>query len=270
MIAEATQYLAGLTSLRPRIAIVLGSGHGAFVREVAPVAEVGYAQIPGWPVPTAAGHAGQLIFGHLRGRELAVMAGRAHLYEGCSPAEVVFGVRVLARLGVKRIVLTNAAGGINPAYRTGELVLIADQINLQGVSPLAGPEDAKAVRSRFVDMTEAYSADLRRAARDAGHRVGLQLKEGVYAGVPGPQYETPAEVRLLRLMGADLVGMSTVLEVIAARQMGVEVLGISCVTNPAAGMSGAPLSHEEVLAEGRRAGARLGALLQELLAAISN
>ena len=196
------------------------------------------------------------------------MAGRVHLYEGRSPAEVVFGVRALARLGVKRIVLTNAAGGVNPACQPGELVLIADQLNLQGASPLTGPEDCVA-GSRFVDMTEAYSGELRRAARDAGRRVGLELKEGVYAGVPGPQYETPAEVRRLRLIGADLVGMSTVLEVIAARQMGVEVLGISCVTNPAAGMSGAALSHDDVLAEGQCAQDRLAALLRELLPAIS-
>lgn len=263
-ILEAKQYLEGLDVSPPEVAVILGSGLGGFADELDSRVEVPYSSIPHWPQSTAIGHAGKLLFGCLEGAPVAVMAGRAHLYEGYTPEQVVFGVRVLAQLGVRVFIITNAAGGINPSYTRGGLVLISDHINLQGANPLTGP-NKEALGPRFPDMTEAYSARLRRLAREAAEELGIPLAEGVYAAVPGPSYETPAEIRYLRTIGADLVGMSTVPEVIAANHMGGRVLAISCVTNMAAGILPKTISHAEVLETGEMVRGTLTRLLKALL-----
>jgi purine-nucleoside phosphorylase len=250
MIAEAKGEIERRTSLRPAVAVVLGSGLGAFADELGERTDIPYAEIPGWPGSTAVGHAGKLVAGKLGGLPVAVMAGRAHLYEGYSPAQVVFGVRVLGSLGVRAVVFTNAAGGINLALRRGHLVLISDHINLQGANPLVGPND-DALGPRFPDMSEAYSRAFREIAKQVARELCIPLTEGVYAAMLGPSYETPAEIRYLRAIGADVVGMSTALEAIAANHLGLKVLAISCVTNMAAGV--VPLQkidHEEVLEAG--------------------
>jgi purine-nucleoside phosphorylase len=254
MIEAAVRHIQGRTNLRPAVAVVLGSGLGAFANELTNPIAISYSEIPGWPCSTAVGHAGELILGCLSSPQyaalpLAVMAGRAHLYEGYTPAQVTFGVRALGRLGVRSIVFTNAAGGINLAFQRGGLVLISDHINLQGVNPLVGPNDESA-GPRFPDMSEAYPAKYREIARQAAKELDISLGEGVYAGLVGPSYETPAEIRYLRAIGADLVGMSTVPEVIVANHMGMKVLAISCVTNMAAGILPQKISHEEVLETG--------------------
>jgi purine-nucleoside phosphorylase len=247
----AIEYLDSRLKVRPRTAVVLGSGLGDFANELDNRIEIPYGEIPGWPPSTAQSHAGKLIVGTLAGQPLAVMAGRNHLYEGYSPAQVTFGVRVLAKLGVRSLVLTNAAGGINLNYGKGALVIISDHINLQGSNPLVGAND-DSCGPRFPDMTEAYDAGYRRVALEAAAKLGVEMPEGVYAAVLGPSYETPAEIRCLRAIGADLVGMSTVPETIVANHMGVKVLAISCVTNMAAGVLPVKLSHEEVLEVGRQ------------------
>jgi len=244
---------------------VLGSGLGPFADAVAEPVEIPYGDIPGWPASTAVGHAGTLVLGRFGDVPVAVMKGRAHLYEGLSPADVVFGVRVLGGLGVRSLVLTNACGAIDTSVEPGTLVAISDHLNLQGSSPLVGPND-ETVGPRFPDMTNAYDAGYRAIALQAAARLGLELGEGVYAAWLGPAFETPAEIRMMRALGADLVGMSTVLEAIAARAEGVEVFALSLVTNLAAGMTGVPLDHHEVLAAGAAAAARMGALLRELVA----
>jgi len=264
VIAEARAWLESKTPLRPRIAVVLGSGLGGFARELAEPAEIPYAAIPNWPCSTAVGHAGVLVIGKLGVIDVAVMSGRVHLYEGYTPAQVTFGVRVLGSMGVRRMIFTNAAGGINQAYGRGGLVLISDHINLQGSNPLVGPND-DSLGPRFPDMTEAYSPRLRIVAHEAARDLGIQLGEGVYAAMLGPSYETPAEIRYLRAIGADLVGMSTVPEVIAANHMGIEALGISCVTNMAAGILPQPIRHEEVLETGAMVRDTLIALLKALV-----
>jgi purine-nucleoside phosphorylase len=256
---ETVEFLAARTSLRPRIAVVLGSGLGAFADELTGAIQIPYSEIPGFPQSTAIGHAGKLVFGLIGNVPVAVMAGRFHLYEGYTAAQAALGVRVLGRLGVKKLIVTNAAGGIGTHLTEGCLVLITDHINLQGQNPLTGPNDPT-LGPRFPDMTEAYSPRARAIAKS----LLPGLKEGVYAALPGPSYETPAEIRYLRTIGADLVGMSTVPEVIAANHMGIEVLGISCVTNLAAGMSGNKLNHEEVLAIGERVRGTLVDLLKRL------
>jgi purine-nucleoside phosphorylase len=265
MTAEAIVSLKARTAeRRPRIAVVLGSGLGAFADELGNRLEVPYSEIPGWPVSTAVGHAGRLVFGNLGELEIVAMAGRVHLYEGYSPQQVTFGVRVLARLGVSSMVFTNAAGGINLKLGRGGLVLISDHINLQGSNPLAGPND-DSLGPRFPDMSEAYSARYREIARQAGQELGIELSEGVYAAMLGPSYETPAEIRYLRAIGADLVGMSTVPEAIVANHMGVRVLGISCVTNMAAGILPQRIQHEEVLETGAMVRDTLVRLLKAIL-----
>jgi purine-nucleoside phosphorylase len=251
-------------SRQPRIAIVLGSGLGAFADELTERLEVPYSEIPCWPVSTAVGHAGRLVFGKLDGLEIVAMAGRVHLYEGYSPQQVTFGVRVLASLGISSMVFTNAAGGINLKLGRGGLVLISDHINLQGSNPLAGPND-DTLGPRFPDMSEAYAASYREIAKQAGRELGIELSEGVYAAMLGPSYETPAEIRYLRSIGADVVGMSTVPEVIVANHMGVRVLGISCVTNMAAGILPQRIHHEEVLETGRMVRDTLVSLLRAVL-----
>lgn len=247
-----------------RIGVVLGSGLGAFAETLDNPVTTPYSDIPGWPASTAAGHAGQLIEGRVGDASVVVLAGRAHLYEGYSAQQVTFGIRELKRRGVTSLILTNAAGGINSEYKPGDLVLISDHINLLAVNPLTGPND-DALGPRFPDMSEAYSEEYRDLARSAGESMGMALAEGVYAAVPGPSYETPAEIRYLRTIGADLVGMSTVPETIAANHMGMKVLAISCVTNMAAGVLPRKLDHKEVLETGARVRDTLVALLRSVI-----
>jgi purine-nucleoside phosphorylase len=264
MISGAVQFLESRTARRPGVAVVLGSGLGAFAEELADRTEIPYSEIPGWPSSTAIGHAGKLVFGKLNALDVVVMAGRVHLYEGYTPAQVTFGVRVLGSLGVRSIVFTNAAGGINLALERGGLVLISDHINLQGSNPLVGPNDEN-LGPRFPDMSEAYSRQLRALAHQVGSESRVRMSEGIYAGVLGPSYETPAEIRYLRTIGADLVGMSTVHEVIVANHMGMRVLGISCVTNMAAGILPRKIDHAEVLETGEMVRGTLVRFLKFLL-----
>lgn len=266
-ISGAVQFLESRIQIRPRVAVVLGSGLGGFADELTDAVAIPYDEIPGWPRSTAVGHAGQLVFGKLGAVDVAVMSGRVHLYEGYTQYQVTLGVRVLRRLGVRSLVLTNAAGGIHPEYRRGALVLLNDHINLQGSNPLVGPND-DSLGPRFPDMTEAYSAEFRELARQVGDEQGIPLKEGVYAALLGPSYETPAEIRFLRTIGADLVGMSTVPEVIVANHMRMRVLAISCVTNMAAGILPQKISHEEVLETGREIRETLIRFLKALLARV--
>jgi purine-nucleoside phosphorylase len=243
---SAAAFLLAKITLRPKIGVVLGSGLGAFADELSDAARVPYSQIPSFPRSTAIGHAGQMVIGKSGDVPVAAMQGRVHLYEGYSAEQVAFPVRVLGRMGVKALIITNAAGGINTKYTQGALVVIADHINLQGQNPLVGANDER-FGPRFPDMTQAYWKPYREIAMEAARKLGQTLHEGVYAGLLGPSYETPAEIRYLRTIGADLVGMSTIPEVITARHMGIKVLGISCVTNMAAGILDQPLNHQEVL-----------------------
>lgn len=259
-----TEYIRARANATPRVAVVLGSGLGAFADELTGPTEISYSDIPQWPASTAIGHAGKLVLGKLDGLDVAVMAGRSHLYEGYTPSQVTMGVRVLHGLGVRTIVFTNAAGGINQSYGQGALVLISDHINLQGSNPLIGPND-DALGPRFSDMSDAYSAECRAIAQQAGRELGITLAEGVYAAVTGPSYETPAEIRYMRTIGADLVGMSTVPEVIVANHLGMRALAISCVTNMAAGILPQKINHEEVLETGRRVRDTLVRFLKALL-----
>jgi purine-nucleoside phosphorylase len=268
MIHRAAQLLREKMTVRPRVAVVLGSGLGAFAGELAHRSEVPYAKIPGWPESTAIGHAGKLVGGYIEETPVIVQAGRAHLYEGYTPAQVVFGVRALAEFGVRTFIFTNAAGGVNLAYSRGALVLIRDHINLQGVNPLVGPND-DAVGPRFPDMSDAYSVQLREIAKVVAGRLNLPIEEGVYAAMLGPTYETPAEIRFLRTIGADLVGMSTVPEIIAANHLGARSLAISCVTNMAAGVLPHKITHAEVLETGELVRARLIEFLKTLVPEIA-
>jgi purine-nucleoside phosphorylase len=256
------------TDLEPRVGVVLGSGLGELADEVDSRIEIPYYEIPGWPSSTAVGHAGVLVVGAIDGVPVALMRGRAHLYEGLGADRVVFGVRVLGRLGIRSLVVTNAAGGINPEFRPGLLVLISDHVNLQGTSALVGPNEGS-LGPRFPDMSDAYDAELRARAREAAAALGIELGEGVYAAWLGPQFETPAEIRFMRAVGGDLAGMSTVQEVIAARHMGIRCLGISVVTNMAAGVLAEKIDHEAVLEVGARAAGSLTALLRELVPTLS-
>ncbi len=265
---EAVDRIRGATELEPRVGVVLGSGLGGLADELESRVEIPYSEIPGWPVSTAVGHAGTLVLGALGGVPIAVMRGRAHLYEGIAADRVAFGVRVLGQLGIRSLVVTNAAGAINPDYRPGLLALISDHVNLQGVSALVGPND-DSVGPRFPDMSDAYDPELRTCAREAAARLGIDVREGVYAAWLGPQFETPAEIRFMRAAGGDLAGMSTVQEVIAARHMGIRVLGISVVTNMAAGVLPDKIDHEAVLEVGARAAGSLTSLLRELVPTLS-
>jgi purine-nucleoside phosphorylase len=252
------------SSHAPAVGVVLGSGLGAFADAIEEPVEIPYGDIPGWPVATALGHAGALVLGSLAGVPIAAMKGRAHLYEGLPAPRVVFGIRVLGRLGIDTLVLTNACGAIDTSFSPGELVAISDHLNLQGTSPLVGPNE-DALGPRFPDMTNAYDPGLRADARAAAARIGLELREGVYAAWLGPAFETPAEIRMLRALGADLVGMSTVPEVLAARHMGIRCLALSCVTNMAAGILPEPLDADHVLRVGGAAAGALTDLLRELV-----
>jgi len=267
--STAAEFLLSNISLRPRIGLVLGSGMGSFADELSPSTYVPYTAIPHFPRSTAIGHAGQMAIGSLGRVPVAAMQGRVHLYEGYSAGEVAFPIRVFRRMGIRAVILTNAAGGINPNYKPGALVAITDHVNLQGQNPLAGPNDDR-LGERFPDMTHAYSKRYREIAQEAARQSGQVLNEGVYAAMPGPSYETPAEIRFLRAIGADLVGMSTVPEVIAARHMDMGVLAISCVTNMAAGILDRLLNSAEVFATTDRVRGEFTALLRATIPAIAD
>ena len=263
----AAKYVSSKTSIKPLVAIVLGSGLGGFADEMT-ATRIGYSDIPHFARSTAVGHAGQLVLGNIGEWPVVVMQGRIHLYEGYPVQSVVFPMRVFARMGVRAAILTNAAGGINLDYGQGRLVVIKDHLNFQGQNPLVGPEDAR-FGLRFIDMSETYSKAYRQQALETGKRLGIAMGEGVYAAMLGPSYETPAEIRFLRAVGADLVGMSTVPEAIVAHQMGIKVLAISCVTNMAAGTTDAPINHEEVLETGKKIAGQFKALLRDVVPAIA-
>jgi purine-nucleoside phosphorylase len=253
------------SSLVPELGIVLGSGLGGLADELEDAVAIPFSELPGWPAATAPGHEGRLLLGRLAGRDVAMLQGRLHLYEGHDPGLVIQPLLLFARLGARAVVLTNAAGGLDPTYGPGTLMVIADHLNLTGLNPLVGP-NADSIGARFPDMTEAWSPRLRSRLHAAAAAEGVELAEGVYVGLLGPNYETPAEVRLFAKAGGSAVGMSTVIECIAARWAGLEVCGISLVTNAGAGYSGQPLSHEEVLAAGAEAGPRLGRVIRRFVA----
>jgi purine-nucleoside phosphorylase len=265
---SAAKFLLAQTPLRPKIGLVLGSGLGGFADDLADATRIPYSNIPFFPRSTAVGHAGRMVFGTAGGIPVAAMQGRVHLYEGYSAREVAFPMRVLDQMDVHAVVLTNAAGGINLEYKQGALVVITDHINLQGHNSLVGPNDDR-FGPRFLDMTQAYWKPYREMTLQVAKRLGKTIYQGVYAALLGPNYETPAEIRYLRTIGADLVGMSTVPEVIVARHMGVKVLAISCVTNMAAGILDQTINHEEVLETGERVKGDFVALLRAVLPEIA-
>ncbi|MBZ5496606.1 MAG: purine-nucleoside phosphorylase [Acidobacteriia bacterium] len=266
---RAAQFVLSKTELRPEIALVLGSGLGAFADGMKEAVSIPFRDIPHYPRPSAAGHTGRLVIGNVGDVPIAVMQGRVHLYEGHSAKEVVFPMRVFGRMGVRAAVLTNAAGGVSRELKPGCLVVLQDHINMQGANPLIGPNDER-LGVRFVDMTTAYCKDYREIALREGRRLNLDMFQGVYAALTGPSYETPAEIRYLRTIGADVVGMSTVAEVIAARHMNIKVLAISCVTNMAAGITNQLITHEEVLETGERIKGQFVSLLRAVIPYISD
>jgi len=257
-VKAAVARITRLSHLRPTLALVLGSGFNHVLKEIDVDVREAYANLPGFPKPTVAGHDGELVIGRIGGTPVIVLSGRAHFYEGHSMDRLTFAVRVLAACGIQDLLLTNAAGGINRRFRTGDFMLLTDHINFTGVNPLRGP--ATVGQSRFVDLTQAYDAKLRSLLGSAALAIKLKLRRGVYLAVSGPSYETPAEIRAFARLGADAVGMSTVPEVIVARQCGLRVAALSCITNLAAGLGKSPLSHAEVLETGKLAG-RVGASL---------
>ena len=261
---RAAKFILAKTKLRPRVGLVLGSGLGAFADELADAVRIDYKKIPHFPRSTAIGHAGRMVIGKVADVPVAAMQGRVHFYEGYSLREVVFPMRVMSRMGIRAALLTNAAGGIDREFKQGCLVVLRDHINLQGTNPLIGPNEER-FGERFFDMTQAYWKPYQAAALEEGKRLGIEMSQGVYAALTGPSYETPAEIRYLRTIGADLVGMSTVPEVIAAAHMGIRVLGISCVTNMAAGILDQPITTEEVLETGERVKADFVALLRAVI-----
>jgi purine-nucleoside phosphorylase len=265
---RAAKFILAKTKLRPKIALVLGSGLGAFADELPEATRIPYEKIPSFPRSTAVGHAGRLVIGKVENIAVAAMQGRVHFYEGYTAQQVAFPMRVLGRLGIRSAILTNAAGGINLEFNQGALVVISDHLNLQGINPLIGPNDDR-FGPRFPDMTQAYWKPYREIALAEANRLGINVCEGVYAALAGPNYETPAEIRYLRTMGADLVGMSTVPETLAARHMGIRVLGISCVTNMAAGILDQVLDHKEVMETGERVKGQFIALLGAVLPRIA-
>jgi len=264
----AAKFLLRKTKLRPRIGLVLGSGLGAFANEVPDAARIEYRNIPNFPRSTAIGHAGRMVIGKVADVPVAVMQGRVHFYEGYSMREVIFPMRVMSRMGIRAVILTNAAGGISTNFNQGCLVVLRDHINLQGTNPLIGPNDEN-FGERFPDMTRVYWKPYQVTALREGKRLRIDMHEGIYAALTGPSYETPAEIRYLRGIGADLVGMSTVPEVIAAAHLGIRVLGISCVTNMAAGILDQPITSEEVMETGERVKADFVALLRSVIPRIS-
>lgn len=264
-IKEAAKFIEAQTGQRPEIGLIMGSGLGVLGDHLEDAVTIHYQDIPHFPISTVEGHAGELLIGTLSGKTVLLMRGRFHMYEGYGPELTAFPVRVMKALGVKTLLVTNAAGGINTDYESGNLMLISDHINLTGKNPLIGPNDDE-LGVRFPDMSEAYSKRLRAIAREIAESQGIPLREGVYAGLLGPTYETPAEIRMLRVLGADAVGMSTVAEVIAARHTGIEVIGISCISNMAAGILDQPLSHAEVMETTERVKTQFLGLVTALIA----
>jgi purine-nucleoside phosphorylase len=265
---NAAKFVRARTRLRPQIALVLGSGLGAFADAMARAVRIDYAKIPHFPRSTAVGHAGRLVIGEVAAIPVAVMQGRVHFYEGYSQQEVIFPMRVLARLGVRAVILTNAAGGICRDYNQGCLVVLRDHINFQGTNPLIGPNETR-FGVRFPDMSRVYEPSYRKMALEEAKRLGLGTYEGVYAAMTGPSYETPAEIQALRTIGADLVGMSTVPEAIAASHLGIRVLGISCVTNMAAAILDQPITADEVIETGERVKHQFMGLLSAVIPRIA-
>ncbi len=263
-VEETAAAVRGRCGALPGTAIVLGSGLGDFADSLLDAVATPYGDLPHWPASQVVGHAGRLVIGNVAGKRIAALSGRVHFYEGYDLGTVVFATRVMGRLGVKRIILTNAAGGINTGFAQGALMIIDDHINMLGSNPLVGSNDDR-VGPRFPDMSEVYSARLRTIADDAARAKGVQVSHGIYIAVHGPSYETPAEIRFFRTIGADAVGMSTVPEAIAARHMGLEVLGISCITNMAAGVLPQPLVHDEVIDTARRVRGSFIALLEGII-----
>lgn len=261
---ESAEYIQKRLTTKPQIGIVLGSGLGPLVNEVKEQIEIDYGDIPNFPIPTVEGHAGKLIAGEIGGKPVLVMKGRFHFYEGYDISQVVFHIRVFKLLGISHILVTNAAGGVNRDFSPGDLMLITDHISFFAPSPLRG-KNADEFGVRFPDMSEAYSKELIAMAEKTAGELGIKLQKGVYAFTQGPMYETPAEIRALRILGADAVGMSTVPEVIAARHVGMKVLGISCITNMAAGILEQPLSHEEVMETAKKVETRFVSLVNKLI-----
>jgi purine-nucleoside phosphorylase len=265
----AADFIRTKTTVQPRLGLILGSGLGDFARHVENAVAIPYSEIPHFPQSTVEGHSGRLVLGTIAGVPVAVMQGRVHAYEGYSMAQVTFPTRVLGLLGVQTLIVTNAAGGINTRYGQGAIVALSDHINLTGANAALGPNDPR-FGERFFDMSAAYSPRLRTLARNEATKQGWTLDEGVYIAVLGPSYETPAEIRAFRTLGADLVGMSTVHEVIVARHMGIEVLGLSVVTNMAAGVLDQPINHEEVMETGQRIAQQFTSLLTALIAQMAS
>jgi len=266
---HATRVIRSRISIEPRIALVLGSGLGGFADDFEEAVGIPYEDIPGFVRSTAQGHAGRLVIGKIDSVPVLAMQGRVHYYEGYSLEEVTFPVRTFGLLGVKTLVLTNAAGGINVQLTQGALMVISDHLNLMGVNPLRGANDER-FGPRFPDMSAVYSPELQELVVDEAKAIGVEVRRGIYTALSGPSYETPSEIHLLRNLGADAVGMSTVPEAIVARHMGLEVLGISCITNMAAGISDAPINHEEVMETGNRVRETFAELLRRVIGAVNN
>ncbi|PAE43839.1 purine-nucleoside phosphorylase [Bacillus sp. 7884-1] len=267
-IQNAADFLKEKYSNTPKIGLILGSGLGVLADEIENPVKIPYNEIPNFPISTVEGHAGQLVFGILEGVEVVAMQGRFHFYEGYGMDKVTFPVRVMKELGVDMLIVTNAAGGVNESFEAGDLMIISDHINFTGANPLIGPNDSK-FGPRFPDMSEAYTKELRNAAKEIAARLNINVKEGVYFGFSGPVYETPSEIRMVRTLGGDAVGMSTVPEVIVARHGGMKVLGISCITNMAAGILDQPLSHEEVIETTERVKANFLSYIKEIVKSIA-
>ena len=267
-IQNASGFLKQKYANTPKIGLILGSGLGVLADEIENPVKIPYNEIPDFPISTVEGHAGQLVFGVLSGVEVVAMQGRFHFYEGYSMEKVTFPVRVMKELGVDMLIVTNAAGGVNESFSAGDLMIISDHINNMGTNPLIGPNDSK-LGVRFPDMSEAYTKELRTAAREIASRLNINVKEGVYFGNPGPVYETPAEIRMVRTLGGDAVGMSTVPEVIVARHSGMKVLGISCISNMAAGILDQPLTHDEVIETTERVKADFLQYIKEIVKTIA-
>ena len=266
-ILAAAEYIRGRVDLRPAIGLVLGSGLGDYAETLEDAVRIAYQDIPNFPVPTIPGHSGALVFGRKCGRDVVVMQGRIHYYEGLPQQEITLPIRVLAALGVKTVVLTNACGGVNLSFHPGDLMLISDHINFSGANPLIGP-NLDAFGPRFPDMSDLYTASLRAAIKEKAAQAGIGLREGVYAMYSGPNYETPAEIRMFRTLGADTVGMSTVPEALVAGHCGMQVVGISCVTNMAAGVLPVKLSHAEVTETANRVGKTFRGLIDLILTVV--
>jgi len=265
---HATRIIRARTTVEPRVAVVLGSGLGGFADDFEEPVAIPYDEIPGFVRSTAQGHAGRLVIGKIDGIPVLAMQGRLHYYEGYSLEEVTFPVRTFGLLGIKTLVLTNASGGINVQLSQGALMVISDHVNLMGVNPLRGPNDER-FGPRFPDMSAVYSAELQELVVEEAKAIGIEVRRGIYGALTGPSYETPSEIHLLRNLGADAVGMSTVPEAIVARHMGLEVLGISCITNMAAGISDEPINHEDVMATGDRVRETFTELLRRVIGAIN-